>query len=328
MQWYRRNFATVTFMIVIIFALCSACNTYHKKVLNFREKSPIVLTLRHAVKLRPDGTVIAIPKDYSDFKAPGISVDIDAGQCDTSEWRDIVSIAASNLHTVGLKLDGTVIATGNNRSGECNTSKWKDIIDIAAGSGFTIGLKSNGTVVFAADDKNIVRDALKEWTNIAAVYANAHQIAGLKLDGTVVVAGSHDSEGIDVSEWKDIIDVSISPWHIVGLKLDGTVVAKARQEVNDGMCDVSEWEDIVAISTCTYGTVGLKSDGTLEACGKVASKTENTAADDRIFRLKKITAISACSNDLMVLTEDHRVGLYGEFMRRPFTEEEFEKLQG
>lgn len=68
------------------------------------------------------------------------------GQCNTSEWTDIVAIAAGNYRTIGLKSDGTVLAIGNNKYGACDTESWTDIVAIAAGSP-TIGLKSDGTVV-------------------------------------------------------------------------------------------------------------------------------------------------------------------------------------
>lgn len=37
------------------------------------------------------------------------------------------SISRGRGHTVGLKSDGTVIATGNNEYGQCNVSDWTDI---------------------------------------------------------------------------------------------------------------------------------------------------------------------------------------------------------
>ena len=48
------------------------------------------------------------------------------GQCNVSDWRDIVAIAAGCAHTVGLKSDGTVIA-GNNEFGQCDVGSWRDI---------------------------------------------------------------------------------------------------------------------------------------------------------------------------------------------------------
>ena len=47
------------------------------------------------------------------------------GQCNVSDWRDVVAIAYSGDRTVGLHADGTVVATGKNDSGQCNVSDWK-----------------------------------------------------------------------------------------------------------------------------------------------------------------------------------------------------------
>ena len=61
------------------------------------------------------------------------------------------TITAGRRHTVGLKLDGTVIAVGDNKYGQCDVSGWRDIVAVAAGNvhmatntgnAHTIGLKS------------------------------------------------------------------------------------------------------------------------------------------------------------------------------------------
>jgi flagellar biosynthesis GTPase FlhF len=41
------------------------------------------------------------------------------------EWKEIVSIAVSSYYTVGLRSDGTVVATGYNKDGQCNVEGWK-----------------------------------------------------------------------------------------------------------------------------------------------------------------------------------------------------------
>ena len=33
------------------------------------------------------------------------------GQCEVSDWKDIVAVSAGEYYTVGLKKDGTVVAT-------------------------------------------------------------------------------------------------------------------------------------------------------------------------------------------------------------------------
>lgn len=45
-------------------------------------------------------------------------------------WGNITqrdTISASDEHTVGVRSDGTVVATGLNADGECDVSDWTDI---------------------------------------------------------------------------------------------------------------------------------------------------------------------------------------------------------
>ena len=63
--------------------------------------------MEHAVGLKTDGTVVAVGRN-------------DDGECDVSEWTDIVGIATGRTHTVGLKKDGTVVAVGKNDDGQCS----------------------------------------------------------------------------------------------------------------------------------------------------------------------------------------------------------------
>ena len=52
------------------------------------------------------------------------------------------AIAAGNDHTVGLRADGTVVATGANSDGRCDVSDWQEIVAVAAGRFHTIGLRA------------------------------------------------------------------------------------------------------------------------------------------------------------------------------------------
>ena len=56
-------------------------------------------------------------------------------------------VAADRQNTIGLKVDGTVVAAGDNDNGQCNVSSWRDIVAVAAGVYHTVGLKADGTVV-------------------------------------------------------------------------------------------------------------------------------------------------------------------------------------
>ena len=203
----------------------------------------------HTVGLKSDGRVVAVGSNYF-------------GQCDVSDWTDIVAVSAGSDHTVGLKSDGTVVAVGDNYYGQCNVSDWRDIVAVSAGSGHTAGLKSDGTVVAVGANGSGQCD-VSDWTDIVAVSAGWNHTVGLKSDGTVVAVGANGSGQCDVSDWRDIVAVSAGWNHTVGLKSDGTVVAVGDND--EGQCNVRGWKDIVAVSVGNYHTVGLKSDGTVVA---------------------------------------------------------------
>lgn len=116
------------------------------------------------------------------------------------------SFSDSN-HTVALKEDGTVIATGYNVYRECDVSDWTDIVAVSAGTFHTIGLKSDGTVVSTGYNKRRQCD-VSNWTGIVAVSAGHNYTIGLKADGTLVATGNNEYGQCDVLGWVDIVAVS------------------------------------------------------------------------------------------------------------------------
>lgn len=184
------------------------------------------------------------------------------GQCDVGDWKDIIAVSVGLSHTVGLRSDGTVIAIGNNKYGQCNVSNWKDIIAISAGESFTIGLRSDGTVV-ATGSNYFGQCNVKNWTDIVAIAAGTSHTVGLRSDGTVVTTEDLGS----VRGWTDIVAIAAGLSHTVGLRSDGTVVAVSHMITDSGWgeCEVGDWTDIVAISAGGGFTVGLRSDGTVVA---------------------------------------------------------------
>ena len=222
---------------------------WHRK--NDAVQSMICASYEHALALKVDGSVLATGNNYH-------------GECDVSNWRDIVAVSADVRNTVGLKSNGTVVAVGYNQDGQCNVSGWQDIVAISTGGwGTTVGLRSNGTVVAVGYNED-GQCNVSEWQDIVAICADCHTV-GLKSDGTVVATGENDSGECNVSNWRNIVAISTGCSHTVGLKSDGTVVAVGYNK--DGRRNVSSWRDIVAIGSKDWGTVGLRSDGTVVVVG-------------------------------------------------------------
>ncbi len=253
-------------------------------------RDTIIAGASHTVGLKADGTVVAVG-------------DNDYGQCDVSDWNDIVAISAATWNTIGLKADGTVVAAGDNIFGQCDVSDWSDIVAISAGDYHTVGLKADGTVVAAGENDSDQCD-VSDWSDIVAISTGWYYTVGLKADGTVVAVGVNNYGQCDVSDWSDIVAISAGDYHTVGLKADGTVVAAGRND--HGQCDVSDWNDIVAISAGYYQTVGLKADGTVVAAGR------NNHAQCDVSDWNDIVAISAGSYHTVGLKADGTVIAVGD----------------
>lgn len=184
---------------------------------------------------------------------------LNSGQCEVSDWEDIVAISAGYYHSAGLKADGTVVATGYNLDGQCEVSDWTDIVAISAGWGHTVGLKADGTVVASRIDSDCDYGQwdVSDWTDIVAVSAGCIHTVGLRADGTVVATGENADGQCDVSDWTDIVAINAGWYHTVGLKADGTMVSTGNND--SGQCNVNawNWKDIrvIAAPSC-YTDVG------------------------------------------------------------------------
>lgn len=140
-----------------------------------------------SIGLKSDGTVVATgPLEWNGFNIDG--------------WKDLVAVESGDGF-FGIKADGTVLATGPIVN--YNTSEWHDIVAIAAENGHAVGLMSNGTVV-ATGNNEYGQCNVETWTDIVAIGVGWYHTLGVKSDGTVVTAGRNEYGACDVSDWTDI----------------------------------------------------------------------------------------------------------------------------
>ncbi len=126
-------------------------------------------------------------------------------------------IAAGDNFTLGLKTNGTVVATGLSLSGADQVSDWTDITMIACGLNHSVGLKADGTVVATGSNATGACN-VSQWKDIKMIAAGLDNTVGLKKDGTVVSTGSNDYGQLDVQTWKDITAISSGSFFTVALK--------------------------------------------------------------------------------------------------------------
>jgi len=191
---------------------------------------------------------------------PAMTNQPDAAQTVGSQSR-VVAIAAGGNHTVGLRADGTVVATGSNSHGQLDVDGWRDIIVVAAGNTHSVGLRTDGTVVAVGSSPS--QQDIANWRDIVAVSASGSRTYGIRSDGSVVTTGV----GSNVLDgWRDIVDVTadtIGQWSL-GLRADGTVVRDNPHSRGFARNDPAGWRNISAVSASSTHVVGLRTDGTLE----------------------------------------------------------------
>lgn len=221
-------------------------------------RKTIACGLKHIAALKEDGTVVATGEN-------------NYGQCNVSDWTNIIAIDASGYNTIGLKDDGTVVVAGIDVYSQNQTAGWKDVVAISTCGSTTFGLKKDGKIVTAgATDKG--RFDLSTWEDVVACGAGnpvgyVDFAWGVDGDGkirTTKRTSETYAKGIDSANWEDI-SYLVYYNGVLGLKEDGTVVSSGDNK--HGKNNVSTWHDIIMIDRSFCHSIGLKKDGTVVAVG-------------------------------------------------------------
>lgn len=222
---------------------------------------------RTVLGLKKDGTVVAAGWDLS-------------GECDVSDWTDIVQIEAIIGNSYGLKSDGTMVATGDNNYGECNVdniTNGKQMYMQEHSNNCILVLNKDGTVEATADHKRFADANFSPFKNISNLGLGWSELYGVTNEGRVV---SNDLPS-EISQWTDIQRVYVHEVHddlVIGLHKDGTISAYAKyndRNEDEVVRTVETWMDIKDIVILAehgdsgYSIIGIKNNGTLVSVGSI-----------------------------------------------------------
>lgn len=178
------------------------------------------------------------------------------------------TFSVGGKHVVGIREDGTVLASGSNKKGQCNISHWRDMVSVIALENHTVGLDRNGNIFATGSDYELLNNMCK-WENIKDIAIGNYGL-GLRNDGRVAISQDKNLEYNDMRRLANIdtlFPVSSSEYsaEIAALREDGVVVVVGDNANHE--CEVESWRNIESVHTSGSHTVGLCNDGTVLAVG-------------------------------------------------------------
>ena len=247
--------------------------------------------------VKTDGTVDVFQKFHPSNGTPG----------DTSQFEDIKALVCTYDGIVGLRRNGTCIATNPGRSSGSRileVNHWSDICELAAGDHHVVGLLSNGTCVSTSNEWNSGcgnndETAVSNWSDIIAIACGNSYTIGLKSDGTVVYAGTDEAR--DVKYWENIELIAAGERGAVGVTRAGEVVSAGKIHINT----MERAEKIIRLGATGDHAYALQADGTL-----VGGRAKGNSTPGKTVVTNHVIAI-ATGQGLLVLKEDGCVQGYG-----------------
>lgn len=206
---------------------------------------------------------------------------------------DFMAVAGGGYHSLGLRVDGSIVSWGNNFYGQTNVpAPNTGFVGVAAGGLHSLGLKADGSIVAWGDNRAGQADVPAPNTGFMAVAAggadsySGHSL-GLKVDGSIVAWGRSNEGQTSVPEPNTgFTAVAAGVNHSLGLKADGSIVAWGCSGFNadSGQCTVpAPNTGFVAVSAGRYHSLGLKADGSIVAWGYNVSGQINVPAPNTDF---------------------------------------------
>jgi hypothetical protein len=142
-----------------------------------------------------------------------------------------VAAAAGDIHSLGLKSDGSIVGWGYNFDGECNVpAPNADFIAVSGGWKHSLGLKADGTIVAWGFNGFGECDVPEPNSGFVAISAGAAHNLALKSDGTMVAWGDNSSGECDVpSPNSGFVGIAAGFYYSIGLRSYSNISGDGRK---------------------------------------------------------------------------------------------------
>ena len=161
------------------------------RLLSLTDVVDVAAVFNTVVALKPDGTVYVGQSTPEDIVISTLTNGLQPLN-EAAGWTDIVAIECGMHHLVGLKADGTVVATGDNSNGQCDVMGWDNVAKIYAAYNETFAIRKDGTVLATGAVENY--SEIKKMKNVERLfyhhpgiisYDGSHNYQVVYTDGTV-----------------------------------------------------------------------------------------------------------------------------------------------
>ena len=174
------------------------------------------------------------------------------------------SISSGNLHTCGLRADGSAVCWGLNNLGQATPPAGETFAAISNGTWHTCGLRADGSA--ACWGWNGYGQATPPaGATFAAISSGNLHTCGLRADGSAACWGWNEYGQATPPAGATFAAISSSWNHTCGLRSDGSVVCWGRN--HRGQTAAPAGETFTAISSGSGHTCGLRADGSAVCWG-------------------------------------------------------------
>ncbi|MBN2018754.1 MAG: hypothetical protein JW749_00855 [Sedimentisphaerales bacterium] len=236
---------------------------------------------------------------------PGAIVDWGATKTNT-DLTGLIDVAAGGWHSLGLKIDGSIVAWGRNFFGQSEIPEGSDYVAVAAGENHSLALTADGSVVAWGFNESHQCDVPAPNSDFVAIASGSNHSLALKADGRIIAWGLNNFGQRTLPAGNDFVAIAAGYWHSVALTSGGYVVCWGDNSFGQTIIPESyiPWL-FTDIAAGDFHTLAITTGGGILAWGKNDfGQTDVPDGNDFI-------AVAAGADHSLALTADGSVVAWG-----------------